>query len=458
MKTTKTLFYMLSLCALVCFSSCEGTDKPGTGGGGGETPDPDPKPVLTPDEHKAKIENIGKEFVAKFDASENEVIAKEIYKLEGFITGSNLGDLLDLGSSEDIAPLPPMVAKTAPLVILQNTLNTLSSVITKNDIQSLASRASTIEEFGLSDYEGIYTYNGTEWVKTEASNKIELKYDNDKSSFTINISDIRYYTNVDDYKIEIPGKTIVSLTANGTELVSSTTTIKLSTDQKTVDATVDIATNTNYKWIVKVSAKGDRSTLHYNMLIKDEGVMSATAEITGANMTDPDFVEGNEDNLDKVFHNGVLTYGILDMKLHGTADIKAIVSALNKLDSYEIGNNPSINEANSKKYAEQESQIVTDYANIEMSYLNGGEKIADVILQPTWETTYSYIYDENDPYAGEVEWKEWYSSPVLVFASDDSKIAIEDFFSESRFSSFIGAVEDLANEFTKMLDLEPVEL
>ena len=48
--------------------------------------------------------------------------------------------------------------------------------------------------------------------------------------------------------------------------------------------------------------------------------------------------------------------------------------------------------------------------------------------------------------------------PTLIPDEHNAKIAIKDFFSESRFSSCIGAVEDLVNEFTKMLDLEPVEL
>jgi hypothetical protein len=47
---------------------------------------------------------------------------------------------------------------------------------------------------------------------------------------------------------------------------------------------------------------------------------------------------------------------------------------------------------------------------------------------------------------------EYYIRPVLVFATDDSRYAFEDYFTESGFSKLIDAVEKLADDFEEMFE------
>lgn len=423
---------MLSLCALTCFSiSCSDSK---------DNNEDVPGAKLTPEEHKAKIETIGKDFVAKFKSAENEKIAKSIYDLQELISDSNFEDLFDQPATAGFSAL----------------LNSLTSVMSKNDIHALTRSASDVDEYRWAKYTGIYTLSGKTWRKAPASKKVEIKF-NSKSVgnaacvLLATYSDEKNYTNVEGYLIEIPGKVNMTMKVGDQEVLNFSAKINLATDQESVDADVNLTLSTNYVWTTKVAANGSKATVDYKMMIRGEEVMSAAAELTGNKMTDPDNLDQNSDNLDKVFSNLQFSYRITDITIAGKGNLKEMIKADNNLDDdVERGD-----EAASKKYAEASAKVFNDYATMAMAYTGENENIANLRMKADWEEQTYYIYYPNYE---EKTWKRWETYPVLVFSTDNSEFAIEDYFTESSFSSLIKAVENLANEFTKMLNLDPVEL
>ena len=91
------------------------------------------------------------------------------------------------------------------------------------------------------------------------------------------------------------------------------------------------------------------------------------------------------------------------------------------------------------------------------------------------EETNNWLNEVNDAYSAKLRFdntstvqaifeaeareEEWdygetsiYFYPVMVFASNDSRHAIEDYFTESSFSDLIDAVEDLARKFEELYE------
>lgn len=93
-----------------------------------------------------------------------------------------------------------------------------------------------------------------------------------------------------------------------------------------------------------------------------------------------------------------------------------------------------------KKYERNLAQINDTY-NVTLHYDNTETVQANIELE---------AYEE------ESEWDEGYTyfevRPVLVFTSDNSRYSFEDYFTESSFSDLIEAVEDLGDDFEKMLE------
>lgn len=434
MKTSRLVVYMLGLFLTACCISCNDSDK-------GGNPDEPGNSKLTPEQHKAKIEEIGKDFVAKFKSTENEKVAKSLYDLQEMIEGSNFTDLFDV----------PVNA------VNDLTFLSLASVITKNDIQALTRTVTNPEEYRWLKYTGIYTYNGHQWAKEATSSKtVEIRFTSGSAGnaacvLTASYSNEKDYTDLDGYIIEVPGKINMTLKVGSEEVLNFSANINLDTNQKSVDANANLTVSTHYIWTVNASANGNKGTVNYEMTIRNEKVMSATAELTGSNLTDPDYIDQNESHLNKVFDQAQFTYQILNMTIKGNGDVKSIITAENELEDYKWGD-----EASSKKYAEAEAAIYNQYAQLYLVYTQENEKIADIKMKTDWEEEYVYN-SKPDGTAETKSWKEWYMTPVMVFTSDNSEMAIEDYFTEARFNSLIRAAETLTNEFTEMLGLTPVE-
>ena len=159
-------FYLLCMLVFaVGMAACSDDDK------GGDTPPPSP---LTPDEHKTKLETVGKEFVAKFNAEDHRVAVEAIDYLVDILETSGL-----FGDDDDEVDLPDPMPEN-PMVQM---LSSLRSVAKSNSLTGLTTLATEVDRLSLADYAGVYTYNkvSEEWTKVEATGKIELQFNNGKA-------------------------------------------------------------------------------------------------------------------------------------------------------------------------------------------------------------------------------------------------------------------------------------
>lgn len=439
LQNTKYYLYILLACCLIACSD-DKNDKDGD-----DTGDYTESP-LTPDQNKAKLETIGKEFVAKINASDHETVVKSLNNLTDAIDGSNFEDLLpEYLQGDDFDYVHPV----NPIQLLQ--------VIKNNDanaLMQLATKAVDDDEYRVSDLEGIYTYDAKkhEWTISKAKNKVELRYtvEGVASIFTADFSGIKDYTKVDGVNIEVPAKTEVSLTVAGTKVMSFVTNIELSNEMYSAKINSTLSLNDDYSWNITADVKSEKVTSTFKMTIKGEELINGTVEVNGTNMTDPDNIENNGED---ILSNGKLDFTVMNIRLQGEGDIKAIINGLDKIDYIDPWDD-DFTEAASKASAEKEMKLYNDYMKIAGFYVKEKQKFVDVKMGIYSEEVYTGWDYENHEYETDIA---WYVQPILVF-TDKSEVEFDTFFTETRFSSLISSVETLINKYTAMIGADKVEL
>lgn len=439
LQNTKYYLYILLACCLIACSD-DKNDKDGD-----DTGDYTESP-LTPDENKAKLETIGKEFVSKINASDHETVVKSLNNLTDAIDGSNFDKLLpDYLQGDDFDYVHPV----NPIQLLQ--------VIKNNDanaLMQLATKAVDDDEYRVSDLEGIYTYDAKkhEWTTSEAKNKVELRYtvEGVASVFTADFSGMKDYTKVDGVIVEVPAKTEVSLTVDGAKVMNFVTNIELSNDMYSAKINSTLSLNDDYSWNITADVKSEKVTSTFKMTVKGEELINGSVEVNGTKMTDPDNIEKNEED---ILNNGKIDFTIMNIRLQGEGDIKAIMNGLDKIDDIDPWDD-DFTEAASKANAEKEMKLYNDYMKIAGFYVKEKQKFVDVKMGIYSEEVYTGWDYENHEYETDIA---WYVQPILVF-TDKSEVEFDTFFTETRFSSLISSVETLINKYTAMVGADKVEL
>ena len=134
----------------------DGTEQGGGGNGGdggGTGPEPEPgNPEITPEQHKAKLETIGKEVAAQFNPEDSKAAIESLTALEELLAFDD----------EDVAPSP------APKTYAVATAKSLAAVAAGPDVHALTSlivRATTTEKYTLDEWAGDYVIEDGEPVK-----------------------------------------------------------------------------------------------------------------------------------------------------------------------------------------------------------------------------------------------------------------------------------------------------
>lgn len=444
LQNTKYYLYILLACCLIACSD-DKNDKDGD-----DTGDYTESP-LTPDENKAKLETIGKEFVAKINASDHETVVKSLNNLTDAIDGSNFEELLPeylQGDDEYFPPIDDMYPAQLLQVIKNNDANAL---------MKLATKAVDDDEYRVSDLEGIYTYDAKkhEWTISEAKNKVELRYtvEGVASVFTADFSGMKDYTKVDGVNIEVPAKTEVSLTVDGAKVMSFVTNIELSNDMYSAKINSTLSLNDDYSWDITADVKSEKVTSTFKMTVKGEELINGSVEVNGTNMTDPDNIEKNEED---ILNNGKIDFTIMNIRLQGEGDIKAIMNGLDEIDDMDPWDE-NFDEAKDKANAEKEMKLYNEKMPIAGFYVKEKQKFVDVKMGIYSEDEKVYIGWDQVNGSQYKTVKDWDVQPILVF-TDKSEMEFETFFTESRFSSLINSVETLLNKYMDMVGADHVEL
>lgn len=443
LKNAKYYLYILLAC---CVMAC-GDDKNNDGDG-----DYSNSP-LSPDEHKAKLETIGKDFVAKIKAEDHKQVTESLYCLGDLMGDDSFNNCLpEYMQSEDDNwneeyPMNPMA---------------LARVIKNNDINTLMALATSSydDEYKVSDFNGVYTYTNGIWAKTSAATgKWELQYTdaehgNAASILTMTYSDLKTYTKVNNTSVEVPGKMTLTLIVAGKKVLELNNDITLTADMYNATINCSLTLADNYIWNLTASAAPDKVSSTFKMTVKGEELINGSAEVTGTKLTDPDNIE---DNGADVLNNGKCEMNIMNIRLAGNGDIKAIINGEDKIGNMDPWDS-DYTEAADKKNAEALMVLYNDYMKIEGFYTKEKEKFADIkmgLYSDTFEIYAGYDEINNEPIHKEVT--DWDIQPILVFG-DKSEMEFDTFFTETRFSSLINSVETLINKYMDMLGEDHVNL
>lgn len=413
----KGVYLLCMLVFAVGVTACSDDDK------GGDNPPP-PSP-LTPDEHKAKLETVGKDFVAKFNAEDHRLAVEALDYLSSIIDRDD----------EDVAlPEPPPMGKM---------LASLRSVAKDNNLNALVTLATDVDEYSLAEYAGVYTYNeGTEeWEKEEATGKIELNFNNGKVCvLAVTFGDGKDYT-YENTVVSIPAKVVVSLKVANAEQIGVVINTDLADNQKSANVTAKMTLNGGYVWELAVSAKSNEVTESFKMTKNGETLINSSAKVTGSNLTDPDALENQE--AEDLLADGEFSCNIMDVVMSGKGNIKSIIKEVDAITE------PS----DSKVGAQKEADIYNKYATMALYYSGGSEKVADVKMDICKEVDDEDYVDgyEPDKEKQRSSYEYYYAAPFLIFTSDGSKYDMETYFSEANFGSLIASVRTLANKYAAMI-------
>lgn len=431
MKFLAKGFYLLCMLVFaVGMAACSDDNKDG------DTPPP-PSP-LTPDEHKAKLETVGKDFIAKFNAEDHRTAVETIDYLLDILETSGL-----FGEDDEDAPIVP---DYNPMVQM---LSSLRSVAKSNSLNGLTTLAAEVDKMSLADYAGVYTYNESDkdWDKVDTTGRIELIFDNGKAcvlALTFEGGKDYVYENT---AVNIPAKMTVSLKVAGSEQIGASVNTSLSDNQKSADVAVKMTLNGGYAWDLTLNAKSNVITEVYKMSKNGETLINSSAEITGQNLTDPDALENSE--AEDLLSEGELSVNIMDVVVKGQGDIKAIIKGVDAITE----------SSSSKTGAQKEADIYNKYASMALYYSGGSEKVADVKMDIVKDEDDNNVGYEPAPSTGKMEqstngstsYEYYYTTPVLIFASDGSKYDMETYFSEANFGSLIQSVKTLVNKYAAMV-------
>ena len=173
----------------------QGNENGGGNEGGGDTPEPG-NPAITPEQHKAKLETIGKEVAAQFNPNDSKAAIESLKALE---------ELLSFEDDAEVVgptPVPMKAAVTA-------TAKSLATIAAGPDVHALSSlivRATTTEKYTLDEWAGDYVIEDGEPVKKgELANQYRLTWADatqkqSEALFTYSAGGVEY-TRVDDYAI-----------------------------------------------------------------------------------------------------------------------------------------------------------------------------------------------------------------------------------------------------------------
>lgn len=426
MRTSK-----LFIAGILCFStlglvSC------------GEKTEDSPYTELTPDEHKAKLEEIGLSIANKV----NPEVQKNLVKtFDAFIEYS---DGLDIEDNNEMPGNAQDLAKILKSICEENSLGKVSNL----------SRATDSELYSLARYAGIYTLvDGYEdewgdayynWRKEDASDKLEFRFKADNKDAVIQItkegSEQKFdaYDDGTSYSVMVPEVAKVTVTYDGKTELTVVCKMKVDNSAKTVVSDITVDAN-GYKYEEHLDVNSSKASTNLAFSIDGTKIVEANASINGKDMTNGDVIGDNVD--DETIQN-LFGSGQVEVKVYGDKDgvilkgsvssVKELVDKLDRLDDVDW------EEENTMAHQTKIAEAYNEYLKGEMYYTNGDNVIARFNMQ---------AYDDSD------EWGDYYDiEPIITFASDNSKFSFESYFDDMSFEKLVDKVEDLGDEFDAYID------
>lgn len=377
---------------------------------------------MTPDENKARLEEVGQEVIAKFKPEVQENLIKAVNDFQIYANEGNLEVYDKYGASEFAAQFASVVKSTVEGANL-------------GGIMALAAPDSHLYE--AARIYGIYTYNGSSWSRAESTDKIEFRFTTEEGKsvvVTAQASEGGTELTIDGETIVIPQQVTAAVTIEGRTEFSAN--VRTSCNFGST-VTVDIAIDAN-GYVVKenVTVNPNSGSCSASFGIDGETIVAMNGTFTGNNLTNPDHIY---DNYETIVGNATAVVSILnEAQLKGScSDISAMVHELYNLE-WDSSNIES---------ARQEAAIYNKYITAGLTYDNATNFVATLEIAP-YEYESSYTTDVWNPDTQQYEQKVitnyyYYAEPLIVFTSDGSRFSLEDYFTEENFGGLIESFENL---------------
>ncbi len=431
----------------------QGNENGGGNEGGGDTPEPG-NPAITPEQHKAKLETIGKEVAAQFNPNDSKAAIESLKALEELLSFED--------DAEVVGPTP--VPMEAAVTATAKSLATIAAGPDVHALSSLIVRATTTEKYTLDEWAGDYVIEDGEPVKKgELANQYRLTWADaakkqSEALFTYSAGGVEY-TRVDGYAIVIPQDWTLTLKVAGREELSVVGKSNVSADGLTLAPEVTVTLNGGYVATAKVNADPKQVTVNASFTKNGTKIVEAYAKMVCDGLTDPDnwiveeeydwngdgVIDGTDTYVDPEGHikdhvkTGEAYLTVMGLKLTLSGDIAKIIQQVN-----------AIADTDTEAGSQQEAAAYNDNAKAKLVYTADNTTMADVKVQScSFQNSYWIGYDENNNSI-----YGYYTSydiePVLVFA-DGSKIAIEEYV-ETGFDSLTKTFRDLADAYMDLID------
>ncbi len=377
---------------------------------------------MTPDENKARLEEVGQKVIAKFKPEVQENLIKAVNDFQIYANEGNLEVYDKYGASEFAAQFASVVKSTVEGANL-------------GGIMALAAPDSHLYE--AARIYGIYTYNGSSWSRTESTDKIEFRFTTEEGKsvvVTAQASEGGAELTIEGETIVIPQQVTAAVTIEGRTEFSAN--VRTSCNFGST-VTVDIAIDAN-GYVVKenVTVNPNSGSCSASFGIDGETIVAMNGTFTGNNLTNPDHIY---DNYETIVGNATAVVSILnEAQLKGScSDISAMVHELYNLE-WDSSNIES---------ARQEAAIYNKYITAGLTYDNATNFVATLEIAP-YEYESSYTTDVWNPDTQQYEQKVitnyyYYTEPLIVFTSDGSRFSLEDYFTEENFGGLIESFENL---------------
>lgn len=377
---------------------------------------------MTPEENKARLEEVGQKVIAKFKPEVQENLIKAVNDFQIYANEGNLEVYDKYGASEFAAQFASVVKSTVEGANL-------------GGIMALAAPDSHLYE--AARIYGIYTYNGSSWSRAESTDKIEFRFTTEEGKSvvaTAQASEGGAELTIEGETIVIPQQVTAAVTIDGgTEFSMNVSTSCNFESTVTVDINIDA---NGYVVKENVTVNPNSGSCSASFGIDGETIVAMNGTFTGNNLTNPDHIY---DNYETIVGNATAVVSILnEAQLKGScSDISAMVHELNNLE-WDSSNIES---------ARQEAAIYNKYITAGLTYDNATNFVATLEIAP-YEYESSYTTDVWNPDTQQYEQKVitnyyYYTEPLIVFTSDGSRFSLEDYFTEENFGGLIESFENL---------------
>ena len=395
----------LIVVAAAGLMSCDGVN-----GGGSQI-------SMTPDENKERLEEVGQKVIAKFKPEVQENLIKAVNDFQIYANEGNLEVYDKYGASEFAAQFASVVKSTVEGANL-------------GGIMALAAPDSHLYE--AARIYGIYTYNGSSWSRAESTDKIEFRFTTEEGKSvvaTAQASEGGAELTIEGETIVIPQQVTAAVTIEGRTEFSAN--VRTSCNFGST-VTVDIAIDAN-GYVVKenVTVNPNSGSCSASFGIDGETVVAMNGTFTGNNLTNPDHIYDNYMTIGGSANAQVTIMNEVQVK-GSCSNLSSLLSELDVLwDKYEYS---------SEACATEEAAIYNKYLSVGMTYVPATNMVANLLIAPYFSYSGNIYNPETGNYT-EVDY--FFTEPLIVFTSDDSRYSMEAYFNEENFGGLIESFENL---------------